>query len=169
MPSLGRTASSSPPTALFVAASLSEPIFTQLTSGEPRRLKVDKEIGVQRRPVFVQEEVPRQPGRRLQDGQRFIARLSSRDIVCPLRKEDPENSTLDSRPQIFFRVGGLWSDHVRVKTPLGCELGRAKSLSEHHLPAPATWLRLPNSFHKLQTNLEAYLALNVTPSCQCFS
>ena len=54
MPSLGRTASSSPPTALFVAASLSEPIFSLLTSGEPRRSEVDKESGVQRRPAVVQ-------------------------------------------------------------------------------------------------------------------
>jgi hypothetical protein len=47
IPSLGKTASSSPPTALFVAASLSEPIFSLLTSGEPRRLNNDREIGVQ--------------------------------------------------------------------------------------------------------------------------
>jgi hypothetical protein len=86
MPSLGRTASSSPPTALFVAASLSEPIFSPLTSGGPRRPEVDKEFGVQRRPAVVygiSKAMFRQSSRRLQDGQRFRRRLLSRDIVAP--------------------------------------------------------------------------------------
>jgi hypothetical protein len=109
IPSLGKTASSSPPTALFVAASLSEPIFTLLTSGEPRRLKVDKEIGVQRRPVFVQgvsEAVPRQPGQRLQDGQRFISRLSSLDIVCPPPQRGSRKLHIRLQTPNLLRVGG---------------------------------------------------------------
>ena len=101
MPSLGRTASSSPPTALFVAASLSEPIFSLLTSGEPRRSQVDKESGVQRRPAVVQgisKAVLRQSSQRLQDGQRFISRLSTRDMSAP--------SAIGSRKL-----------HIRLQTP----------------------------------------------------